>query len=307
MDRSKSRAAMISVGSNTMLVLLKAAVGISMGSVSVVSEAIHSAIDLLAAMIAFFSLRAAEKPADREHPYGHGKLENVSGTVEASLIFLAALLIVYEAGEKLLGQSGLSQVDLGIVTMFISVVVNILVSRFLYHMAHKTDSLALEADAKHLSTDVWTSAGVFAGLIAVRITGLHWLDPVIALAVAVAIIRAAYEMTKKSLEGLLDIRLPEEEEERIRAIIVEHYGDLVGFHDLRSRKAGSERHIDLHLVVPRATSVEQAHGLCDHLEGEIMSQLPNCSITIHIEPCDSTCTECAIECEGAVEQPQSGS
>ena len=296
MDRSKSRAAAISIASNLLLVLLKTTVGLSMGSISVVSEAIHSSIDLIASVIAFFSLRAAEKPADRDHPYGHGKLENVSGTVEAILIFVAAILIIFEAVKRLAGEPSVIQLDLGIGAMAVSMVANVLVSRFLYATALRTDSLALEADAKHLTTDIWTSAGVFVGLIAVKVTGLSALDPIIALLVAGAIFKAAYEMTRKSVEGLLDIKLPDEEEEQVKAIIAEHYGDLVGFHNLRSRKAGSERYLDLHLVLPATSSVLEAHNLCDHLEGEIMSRLPNSSVTIHIEPCDAICVDCSCEC-----------
>lgn len=296
MDRSKSRAAMVSVASNALLVILKAAIGLSMGSISVISEAIHSAIDLLAALIAFISLRAAEKPADRIHPYGHGKLENISGTVEAVLIFVAALIIIYEAIEKLLGESVLVRLDWGIGAMAVSMLVNVLVSRFLYAAARRTDSLALEADAKHLTTDIWTSAGVFVGLVAVKVSGLAVLDPIVALLVAFAIIKAAYDMTKKSVGGLIDIKLPDDEEEEVKAILVEHYKDTLGFHELRTRKAGSERYIDLHLVVPKSISVQQAHSFCDHLEGEIMSRLPNCSITIHIEPCDAVCSGCSLYC-----------
>ncbi|MDO8670180.1 MAG: cation diffusion facilitator family transporter, partial [Dehalococcoidia bacterium] len=289
MDRSKSRAAAVSIASNFLLVLLKTMVGLSMGSISVISEAIHSGIDLLAAVIAFFSLRGAEKPADRRHPYGHGKLENVSGTVEAILIFVAALMIIYKAIQKLLGEPGLISLDLGIGAMLISVIANFFVSRFLYATARRTDSLALETDAKHLSTDIWTSAGVFVGLVIVKITGLTVLDPIIALLVALTIIKAAYEMTRKSVQGLLDIKLPDEEEEQVKGIITEHYGVLVGFHDLRTRKAGSERHLDLHLVLPQVSTVLEAHALCDHLEGEIMSRLPHSSVTIHIEPCEAVC------------------
>lgn len=296
MDRSKSRAAAVSIASNFLLVLLKTMVGLSMGSISVISEAIHSGIDLLAAVIAFFSLRGAEKPADRRHPYGHGKLENVSGTVEAILIFVAALMIIYEAIQKLLGEPGLISLDLGIGAMLISVIANFFVSRFLYATARRTDSLALETDAKHLSTDIWTSAGVFVGLVIVKITGLTVLDPIIALLVALTIIKAAYEMTRKSVQGLLDIKLPDEEEEQVKGIITEHYGVLVGFHDLRTRKAGSERHLDLHLVLPQVSTVLEAHALCDHLEGEIMSRLPHSSVTIHIEPCEAVCVDCFCRC-----------
>jgi cation diffusion facilitator family transporter len=289
---SKSSAAAVSVASNTILVVLKLVVGLSIGSVSVISEAIHSSNDLLAAVIAFLSVRFAGKPADQEHPYGHGKMENVSGTIEAVLIFLAALWIIYEAVTKILHGVELQSVDLGIGVMALSTVANTFVSAYLYRRARETESVALEADAAHLRTDVITSLGVFLGLVLVRVTGWKVLDPAVAIGTALVIIRTAYAMTRRSFVDLLDRRLPDEEESTARRIISEHYGDFVEFHDLRSRRAGSERHIDLHLVVPAKTTVEEAHRLCDHLEDEIGAQLRNTSITIHLEPCHGQCEDC---------------
>ena len=286
MFSTKTTAAGLSIFSNSLLVILKVVVGLVMGSVSVLSEGIHSGVDLLAALIAFFSIRAAARPADRDHEFGHGKIENVSGTVEGLLIFLAAGWIVYEAVARIRTGTGLVSIDLGIGLMAGSAVLNFFVSRHLHKIARATESVALEADAWHLTTDVYTSVGIMVGLVVVRVTGLTILDPIIAIGVALLIVRAAWRITRKSISGLLDVRLPEEEERAIEAAINEHLGEVIGFHKLRTRKAGSERYVDLHLVLPRSVTLEEAHKLCDHLEEDISARLPGGSVTIHCEPCD---------------------
>jgi len=289
--------------SNTMLILLKVVAGILSGSISIIAEAIHSSIDLVAAVIAFVSLRIAGRPADWGHPFGHGKVENVSGTIEAGLIFVAAAFIIYYAIAKIIEGVVIEYVTVGIAVMAVSVVVNILVSRHLLRIARETDSIALEADARHLTTDVYTSLGVLVGLILVRITGLNILDPIIALGVALFILRAAYDVTRRAFPSLIDVRLPEDEETVIASCISEHFGELVGFHEMRTRKAGSERYIDLHLVMARDASVEEAHKLCDHLEEDIKSRLANTSVTIHVEPCEMECEECPTPCPQAEKRP----
>ena len=286
MFSTKTSAAGLSILSNSALITLKVVVGLVTGSVSVLSEGIHSGVDLLAALIAFFSIRSAVKPPDEDHQFGHGKIENVSGTIEALLIFVAAALIVYQAAEKIRAGTGLVSIDLGIGIMAVSAVVNFFVSRHLHKVARSTDSVALEADAWHLTTDVYTSLGVMAGLVVVRLTGLSILDPIIAIGVAALILRAAWGITRKSVGGLLDVRLPITEEEIIKASITEHLGEVVGFHKLRTRKSGSQRHIDVHLVLPKSTTLEEAHSLCDHLERDIREKLPDVLITIHCEPCE---------------------
>ncbi len=286
MFSTKTSAAGLSILSNTVLVILKLAVGIIMGSVSVISEGAHSAVDLLAAVIAFFSIRAAAKPADEDHEFGHGKIENISGTIEALLIFMAAGLIIYEAIDKIINKAEPEFLMAGIGIMAFSTVANFFVSRFLHMMAKRTDSVALEADAWHLTTDVYTSLGVFAGLIIVEITHWYILDPIIAIGVALLIIRAAWHITCKSMGGLIDKRLPIEEEAIITSSITEHLGEIAGFHELRTRKAGSQRYINLHLVLPKAVTLEEAHKLCDHLEEDIKSKLANGTVTIHCEPCE---------------------
>jgi cation diffusion facilitator family transporter len=299
MFSTKTSAAGLSILSNSLLVALKLTVGVIMGSVSVISEGVHSTVDLIAAIIAFFSIRAAAKPADEEHEFGHGKIENISGTIEALLIFLAAILIIYEAIVKIINRAQPEFLTLGIGIMAFSAVANFFVSRRLHRIAQSTDSIALEADAWHLTTDVYTSLGVFAGLVIVRLTHWYILDPIIAIGVALLIIRAAWNITRKSISGLVDMRLPQSEEDIITTSITEHLGEITGFHELRTRKAGSQRYIDLHLVLPKSVTLEEAHRLCDHLEGDIKNKLSNGLVTIHCEPCeqgeDGSCPpECPV-------------
>jgi cation diffusion facilitator family transporter len=298
--RIKQSTAWLSVLSNTALVILKVVVGFAIGSVSIISEAIHSAMDLLAAVIAFFSVRKSAEPPDEEHTFGHGKYEDISGMVEALLIFGAALLIIYEAGMKILGEhGGTLSLDLllaGILVMGISAAVNWWVSARLMSVARRTESIALESDAWHLRTDVYTSAGVFLGLILIRLTGLTFLDPLIGIAVALVIMKAAWDLVTRSGRDLIDHRLPDQEEERIRQIICEHAGQYADYHALRTRRSGPERFIDLHLTVPGDVPVSQAHDLADHLETDIRTEFPRASITIHIEPCDERCEGCGSIC-----------
>jgi cation diffusion facilitator family transporter len=204
--------------------------------------------------------------------------------VEAALIFVAAVFIVSEAVLRIREGADLKLTEVGIAVMLISVVVNILVSRRLLKVARTTDSIALEADAAHLTTDVYTSASVLVGLIVVRLTGLTILDAIVALAVLVLVVKAAYDITRKSIAGLMDVKLPPEEEALIRSCIEEHGGRVLGFHQMRTRKVGSQRHIDLHLVMDGDISLNDAHGMCDHLEEDIQSRLGDVSITIHVEP-----------------------
>jgi cation diffusion facilitator family transporter len=294
---TKSRAAALSVGSNSVLILLKIVAGLMTGSISLIAEAVHSTMDLAAAIIAFFSVRISDSPADEEHPFGHGKAENISAIAEALLIFAAAGIIVYEAVHRIIAGSSLQFVDIGIGMMALSIVVNLLVSRYLLKVSRNTDSLALEADARHLTTDVVTMVGVLVGLGIVRVTKLNIFDPVAAILVALLITKAAYDITRKSFGGLMDTRLPKAEEDTITSVINEHTGELAGFHEMRTRKAGSHRFIDLHLVLPNKVGLEQAHRMCDHLEEDIKSRLPNSSVTIHVEPCTTRCGECKAVCD----------
>ncbi len=298
-NREKASTARLSVASNTFLVIAKLAIGIALSSVSIISEAIHSGIDLIAALIAFLSVRQSAKPADEMHTFGHGKFESMSGLIEAMLIFVAAALIIWESARKFFGGSEAFDSDLllaGIGVMAVSAVLNWYVSSRLMAVAKKTESIALESDAWHLRTDVYTSLGIFAGLILIRFTGIAILDPLCALFVAAMIIRAAYDLTKRSLADLMDQSLPQDEEQRIRQIICDHHSQYVNFHALRTRRAGPERFIDLHVCVPKHLSVQVSHDFADHIEHDLQLEFPRASVTVHIEPCTDECDDCRSVC-----------
>lgn len=288
----KIKAARLSIASNTVLTLGKLGVGISMNSVSVISEAIHSGLDLVAALISFFSIREASKPADDRHHYGHGKFENVAGITEAILILAAAVMIIYNAYPKIFGEVEIHSLGLGAAVMGISAVVNFFISRELMRVARKTESPALSADAWHLRTDVYTSVGVFAGIIAIQLTGMTILDPLIAIAVSFLILKAAADLICDSMRSILDVRLPESEELVIKEIIITYSSLFVEFHELRTRKAGSQRYVDLHLVVPREWAINKVHSLCDHIEEDICNRFAGAHVLIHTEPCGQQCEDC---------------
>ncbi len=290
-NRRKQNAALVSVGSNTLLVVSKAVIGISIGSVSVISEALHSSMDLLAATIALWAVRTSAKPADEDHPFGHGKWESVSGTIEALLILIAAVWIVWEAIKKLLyPQEQELAAALGAGIMLVSAVMNFFVSRMLFRVAHDTESPALEADAWHLRTDVWTSVGVTAGLGVIWLgkalvpgVNLQWLDPVAALAVAVLIGRAAWTLTVRAGRDLLDVRLPEMDH-WIREYLEAQPPPIRGFHHLRTRKSGSTRLVEFHLWLEPELSVAQSHALGDEVVGAIKAEYPDSRVIVHVEP-----------------------
>jgi cation diffusion facilitator family transporter len=294
---AKSRAATLSIISNSILIVLKLTVGIMMQSVSVISEAVHSALDLVAAVIAWFSVRASGKPADDEHRFGHGKIENVAGTIEAVLIFGAAFYIIWEAVQKLrTGTVEIESLGWGAAVMAVSALANYLVSRHLLNVALKTDSVALEADAMHLRTDVYTSIGVLGGLAAIKLTGIAMLDPVIAIVVALMIIKAAWDLTNTAFFHILDVKLPDDEEALIHEVMNRYEGRFIEYHKLRTRKSGHARHIDMHLVVPKQMTVEAGHTLAHQITEDIVISLPYSHILVHIEPCPGWCEECALEC-----------
>jgi cation diffusion facilitator family transporter len=278
----KVKTARLSIISNFLLIVMKLAAGIISGSVSIISEAVHSSMDLAAAVIAFFSVRMSDNPPDSRHPYGHGKIENISGVIEALLILIAALWIIVEAAKKLIdGQSELGSLLLGVIVMLASAVINTFVSSRLYKVARQTNSVALEADALHLKTDVYTSLGVAAGLGLILLTGIEWLDPVIAIIIALFIISEGYKLLKKAFTPLIDTAWAEKEIKELENIL---NGLGVNFHDLRTRVAGNYRFIDIHIEIPENESVGDAHRYCDMIENELTSIYENLTVTIHVEP-----------------------
>ena len=279
----KSNAARLSVASNSALVALKLGVGLWIGSVAVLAEAIHSGIDLLAALIAWYAVRVADAPPDADHPYGHGKVESVSGTVEAMLIFLAGGWIVYEAVQGIVSGHRAATPVWGAAVMGLSAVANWFVSRHLLAVAKAHDSVALEADAHHLTVDVYTSVGVFVGLGLVALTGWHLLDPIVAIGVGLLVVRTAIGITKTAFQPLIDATLPPEEVAAVETAI--GADDRVrGYHHLRTRKSGSVRFVDFHLLLDDHLPLCDAHRISHEVKGKVLEALPGAVIEIHVEP-----------------------
>ena len=289
---AKVKVAALSISSNTFLIIIKLSVGITTGSVSIVSEAIHSTMDLLASIIAFFSVRISDKPADDSHPYGHGKIENISGVIEALLIFVASVWIIVESIKKIIDPHQIESVGLGFLVMFISSGINFLVSKQLYKVAKKEDSIALEADALHLKADVYTSLGVGLGLLLIWITNLNYLDPVVAILVAIFILKESFNLLKTAFNPLLDIKLSDEEIKIIKDEIHKHSSIYCNYHDLKTRRSGPTKYVDLHLVVPKNMSVKDANDVCDKIEYDIETMLKNTHVMIHLESSDKILNCC---------------
>ena len=292
---NKVSAARLSIFSNSLLITLKFVVGIFTGSVSIISEAIHSTMDLAASVIAYIAVKLSSQPPDKGHPYGHEKIENVSGVTEAILILVASFLIIYEAVKKLIHHEHVTQIGWGILVMGISCAVNIFVSKILYKVGKKEESVALEADALHLKVDVYTSLGVALGLLLLWVTGLHFLDPLIAIIIALLILKEAYGMLEHAYRPLVDSKLTDEEIQKIQNIIEQYNDYFIGLHDLRTRRAGKIKHIDLHLTAPPYMTIKEYHEVCDLIEKNIDSALNNTRLLIHIEPCEKQCVSCSIK------------
>jgi len=280
----KMKVAALSIISNTMLIIFKVIAGILSGSVSIISEGIHSGMDLLASIISFFSVRMASKPADKEHPYGHGKIENVSGFVEGVLILVASVWIIYEAIHKIIKPTEIEKAYVAIGVMLISAVINIFVSKKLYKTAKEEDSVALEADALHLRTDVYTSFGVAIGIILLKITSINILDPIVAILVAILILKEAIGLCKRSFLPLTDVKLSDEDEKILNSILEKYNDRVLQFHNVRTRKSGKIKQIDFHMIVNKTLTVEEAHSLSEFIEEDVERVLKNTDVNIHIEP-----------------------
>jgi cation diffusion facilitator family transporter len=283
--RTKSRAAALSIASNAILIALKLAAGAITGSIAIITEAVHSLIDLVASVIAFFSVRKADEPADAEHPYGHEKVENLAAAIEGMLILVGAGVIIYEATRQLVQGAEVDRLGVGIAVMAFSVFANLGVSTVLSRQAKAHESQALEGDAAHLRTDAMTSAGVLFGLALVQITGDAAFDPITALVVAVAIVWAGFRILRRSSAVLVDETLPEAELDRIeRAIARARTPEVAGYHKLRARQAGSRRHIDFHVQYRSGTSLERAHELAHQMRDSIEAEIPQAEVLVHAEP-----------------------
>ena len=282
---TKTRAAGVSILSNTLLIALKLAAGAITGSIAIITEAVHSSIDLIASIIAYFSVRKADEPADEDHPYGHAKIENLSAAIEGMLILVGAGIIVYESTRRLVDQPEVHALGVGIGVIGFSAVANLAVSTYLYRQAALTESPALEGDAAHLRTDAATSAGVLVALVLVEVTGIQVFDPATALLVAVAIVVAGVRILARSSRVLVDEALPAHELDSVREAIAEHAApEVAGFHKLRARRAGSHRYVDLHVQFAEGTTLRRAHEITHELQRAIGARLRDADILIHLEP-----------------------
>ena len=285
-NKKKKLVAGLSITSNVILSALKIFTGVISGSLSIISEAIHSLSDLLASVLTFFSVIKSSQPADQDHPYGHGKYEDMAGFIEGIIIIAAAFYIIFEASKKIIfGLDTEIENSLGIAVMLLAVILNIFVSTVLFKVAKEANSISLFADGEHLRTDVYSSLGVLIGLILIKITGYSILDPIIAILVAVIIFRAGYSISKNAGSNLLDHSLPKENTDKIKQIIKTHSNCVsLKENSLKARQVGPTKDIDMILQFPNNTSICECHKICDIIEKQIQLLYPNCSISIHSEP-----------------------
>ena len=286
MNEKKKFVAGLSIVSNVALTALKVFAGIISGSLSIISEAIHSMSDLLASFLTFFSVMKSSQPADDDHPYGHGKYEDMSGFIEGALIVLAAIYIIYEASKKIImGHTIILENNVGIIVMSIAVLMNFIVSTMILKIAKESNSVSLYADGQHLRTDIYSSFGVLLGLIIIKITGYTLIDPIIAILVGVFIYKIGYTISKKTMQNLLDHSLPSQDIEKIKYIVSCFKDEVIlKENSIKARQVGPTTDIDLILQFSKDTSICQCHKICDEIEKQIQLIYPNCSISIHPEP-----------------------
>lgn len=284
MFSTKTGAAKLLIGTVFGLVVLKLLVGWFTGSISVLAQAADSLLDILAGVITFSAIRIAANPADKEHPYGHGKVEDVAGALQGILIAIAAGLIMYSSVRRIIAGTSVELAETVIAVMAVSIVVSIFLSRHLLKVARATASVALEANAHNISADIYSALAVLIAMVVVRLTGYSVIDPIVAIGVAIYLLRIAFNTVRKPLSGLIDAKLPHSQETAIKACLAKHSQYVLGYHALRTRRSGSQRYIDLHLVMNKDVSLQQAHDVCDMIEMEIDSSLPGANVTIHVEP-----------------------
>lgn len=278
------------------LILLKAVVFWITGSMSIIAQAADSLLDVFAGIVTISTIRIANRPADREHPYGHGKVEDIGGVVQGVLIFIAGGTIIYSSVRRIIEGAAIEEAEAGIVAMLISIAASIFLSRHLRRVAKATDSTVLEANAQNIAGDVYSASAVLIGLLAFRLTNIVYIDSIIAIGMALYLFWIGYRAISRPFAELVDRRLSLEEESIIKACIEGHGEQLAGFHELRTRHSGSQHYIDLHLVINREVSLEDAHAVCDQIEKEIKDCLHDVSVTIHVEPCNGRCKECLAIC-----------
>lgn len=262
---------------------LKLAAWFFTGSVGLLSDALESLVNLAGGIIALAMLEVASRPADKDHAFGHSKAEYFSSGIEGTLILFAAMAIAYAAVQRLMHPRSLEQIGLGLLISLIASLINLFVAMVILRAGNKYDSITLRANAHHLLTDVWTSAGVIVGVILVALTGWQWLDPVVAMLVAINIVWTGAEIVRASVLGLMDISLPPAELEKIDQVLAQHKPSGVQFHALLTRRSGAERFISLHVLVPGGWTVQRGHDLLERIEDEIRAALVNATVITHLE------------------------
>lgn len=297
---TKQGVALVSIGAIIVLIVIKLVASLITNSISIRADAIHSLIDLSGAVVGLIGIRIAAKPPDEKHAFGHGKAESIAGVFIAAIIFVAASTICYEAIKRLVTGGDVEMVTLGIYIIAASIIINATISWHALKVANKSDSIALEATAKDMFADVLSSIAVLIGLILVRVTELAILDSIVALLVTAVIVVTAFKTMKKSILGLMDARLSEEEERTIISTVTRYSCMVAGYHKLRTRKVGSESHVDLHLTMAKSLTLEDAHEVCNQIESELQNALPNASVVIHCEPCSDQCMKCAVICSDRI-------
>lgn len=283
--RLKKSAAAISLAYNVVLTLLKLAAAVLTGSVSLLSEAIHSTTDIIASGIALVSVRAASVPPDEDHPYGHGKIESLAGFGESILLLIIVFYVIFESVQRLIQGSKVENIQIGVWVMAFSAVSSYLVGRHVQKIAVQTGSPALASNGQHLMVDFWTSVGVLAALLTTKLTGWQYADPIFAIAFACWLAIGAWKLSVEAFQQLIDRSLSEAQLETIRKLVEDHEG-ILGYHRLRSRLSGNVRYIDMHVVVPSDWSVVRAHDCADELEKKIVEALAPAVVVIHVDPYD---------------------
>lgn len=284
-QRVKRRAAVLSLAFNVGSTLVKVIAAVLTGSVGLLSEAIHSATDVFASGIALAGVHAASAPPDEEHPFGHGKIESLAGFGEAVMLFGIVIYVAFESISRLVKPQPVESLELGMWVMGLSAIGSLLVSLYVHRVAKATDSIALLSNSQHLLVDCVTSLGVLFGLFVVHWSGLQWADSATALILAVWMAAGAWKLCYRAFHELIDVRLPESEVERIRAL-VEGTPIVLGYHRLRTRRSGNVRYVDMHIVVPREMSLVDAHDVADGLEKTIQRELAPANVVIHVDPFD---------------------
>ena len=284
-DRA-SRAAVVPVLSNAFVLVLKAVVGLMTGSIAVLSDAMDSLEDVGASLFDLWSVRLSAKPADQEHPYGHGKVEGIAATAEGLLIGGGGVFIFYQAIHRLISGQAEIGVGLGLVAMIVTAFVNLGVVFHIARAAKETGSLVLTAASRHLWTNVAQAIAVITALVLVGLTGRREFDAIVALLLSAFLVFSAARIIMGATRQIMDVRLPLDEEEVIQGALRRYEGQVVGFHKLRTRRSGHQRYVELHLIVDPKRSVEEIHTVCDGIEGDIKERLPGAEVTIHVEPDD---------------------